>query len=292
MRVAVIGPGAIGAVVTAALERAGHAVVLCGRRPLDRIVVEQPDGGEHVIAATPVLADPAQAPGRLDWILLATKTTQNAAAAAWLRALAGPASVVAVLQNGVEHRENVEPLAGGAAVLPVIVWVGSETVADGRVVQRSGLRLSVPDDEHGSGLAGIFGAVAQVDRVADFTTEAWRKLCLNAVAGILPVVRRRGEVFRDERVAGLTRAYAAECVAVARAAGAQLGEEDAVSIAEGMIAMPPDSGTSILFDRLAGRPMEWDTRNGIIQRTGARHGVPTPVSDVLVPVLAALDTAP
>ena len=56
--------------------------------------------------------------------------------------------------------------------------------------------------------------------------------------------------------------------------------------------MAPDMGTSILFDRLAGRPMEWDARNGVVRRLGARHGVPTPVSDVLVPLLAALDDAP
>ena len=33
MRVAVVGPGAIGATFGAAAEEAGHEVVLCGRRP-------------------------------------------------------------------------------------------------------------------------------------------------------------------------------------------------------------------------------------------------------------------
>jgi 2-dehydropantoate 2-reductase len=44
--------------------------------------------------------------------------------------------------------------------------------------------------------------------------------------------------------------------------------------------------------RGAGRPMEWDARNSVVRRVGARHGVPTPLSDVLVPLLAALDEAP
>jgi 2-dehydropantoate 2-reductase len=48
-----------------------------------------------------------------------------------------------------------------------------------------------------------------------------------------------------------------------------------------------DLGTSILFDREAGRELEWDARNGVVARLGARHGVPTPVSDVIVPLLAA-----
>ena len=90
----------------------------------------------------------------------------------------------------------------------------------------------------------------------------------------------------------LALALARECVAVARAEGARLDDADAEEIVSGLAAMPPDMGTAILFDRLAGRPMEWDARNGVVRRVGARHGVPTPVSDVLVPLLAALDEAP
>jgi 2-dehydropantoate 2-reductase len=79
---------------------------------------------------------------------------------------------------------------------------------------------------------------------------------------------------------------------VARTEGARLTEADAEAIVARFAAMPPDRTPSILADRLAGRPMEWDARNGVVRRTGARNGVPTPVSDVLVPLLAALDDAP
>ena len=42
----------------------------------------------------------------------------------------------------------------------------------------------------------------------------------------------------------------------------------------------------ILADRQADRPMEWDIRNGVIQRYGRKHGIAVPISDV-VPLLAA-----
>jgi 2-dehydropantoate 2-reductase len=51
--------------------------------------------------------------------------------------------------------------------------------------------------------------------------------------------------------------------------------------------MPADAGTSMLVDREAGRALEWDARNGVVARLGAQHGIPTPISDVLVPLLAA-----
>ena len=49
----------------------------------------------------------------------------------------------------------------------------------------------------------------------------------------------------------------------------------------------PDEGNSMYADRMAGRETEWDARNAVIVRKGARHGIATPVSAVLVPLLAA-----
>lgn len=49
---------------------------------------------------------------------------------------------------------------------------------------------------------------------------------------------------------------------------------------------------SILSDRQADRLMEWDIRNGVIQRYGRRHGIAVPVSDVVVPLLVAGSEGP
>ena len=50
--------------------------------------------------------------------------------------------------------------------------------------------------------------------------------------------------------------------------------------------------TSILTDREQGRPLEWDVRNGVVARKGALHGVDTPISDMVVPLLAAAGDGP
>ena len=97
----------------------------------------------------------------------------------------------------------------------------------------------------------------------------------------------RGDVPPPRRARRSARALAAETLAVARAEGADLPDAVADELRRLVRRLPEDLGTSILVDREAGRPLEWDARNGVVARLGAAHGVPTPVSDVIVPLLAA-----
>ncbi len=127
---------------------------------------------------------------------------------------------------------------------------------------------------------------------SDFTSEAWRKLLQNAAAGLMALSGRRAGMFRRADIARLSLDYLRECLAVARAEGAVLGDEVPQTILDGFQAYPPDMGTSILADREADRPLEWDIRNGIVLRRGRVHGIPTPISDVVVPLLAAASDGP
>jgi 2-dehydropantoate 2-reductase len=287
-RVAVIGPGAIGATFAAAVQQAGHAdLTLCARRPLGPITVARAGQPELVLTA-PVITDPQQVPGRADWVFLAVKAHQVAGTERWLKALTGPGSVVVVLQNGVEQRHLVGPLAQpGTEILPAAVWCPAELAGPDRVVVRGQPRLSVPAGRPGHALAALLAGAAQVDVLEDFTTEAWRKLCVNAVAGLQVLAGRRAAMFGRSDIAALARDLAAECVAVARAEGARLDEADVDEVMAYFAALPPDQTTSILSDREAGRRLEWDARNAVVRRLGAKHGIATPVSDVIVPLLAA-----
>ncbi len=262
-------------------------VALCGRRPGPAPVVELPGGEEHALAGL-VQADPSTAVP-VPWVLLAVKTHQTAAAGSWLAQLCGTGTVIAVLQNGIEHEALVGPVAGPAEILPAIVWCPAEVLGPGRVRQLEQARLSVPSTPAGAALAELLGECARVDLVPDFRTEAWRKLCFNATAAPMVLARRRAEVFREPDQMTIARRLAEECVAVGRAEGARVGPDTVDEIIGLIEALAPDQGTSMLFDRLAGRPLEWDARNGVIARLGARHGLPTPVSDRVTAELAAID---
>jgi 2-dehydropantoate 2-reductase len=151
--------------------------------------------------------------------------------------------------------------------------------------------VSVPDDEAGRAFAGLLGEAAEVATVADFRTEAWRKLMLNATAAPMVTEGRRAAVFREPEHLATARALAEEAAEVARAEGAAIGDEDVEEVIATLTTMPPDLGTSMLFDRLAGRRLEWEARNGVVARRGREHGIPTPVTDAVCARLAALDAS-
>lgn len=289
--IAVVGPGAIGTTIAAALHEVGRTPRIHGRTARERLELRA--GDDLITVPGPVVVDPAKAEGPVDLVFLAVKSTQIEAAAPWLAALCGADTVVCVLQNGVEQESLVTPLISGAQVIPSVVWFPAQAQPDGSVWLRDAARLTLPDTPPAHiAAAALHGTRCTVDLVADFASVTWRKLLQNAVAGLMVLTGRRSGMYSRDDIAELSLAYLREGLDVARAEGAALSDEVPQQIIDGLRSYPPDLGTSILADREAGRPLEWSIRNGVIQRRGRAHGIPTPISDLLVPLLAAASDGP
>jgi 2-dehydropantoate 2-reductase len=290
--IALIGPGAIGATVAAYLHAAGHSVLLCGHTARESIDV-RPDDHDPIVLPGPVHTDPAEVDGPMDVVFIAVKDTQNEQAGAWLARLCDERTVVCALQNGVEQVERVGRFCPSSTVVPAAVWISSEIQTNRSVRVRTEPRLVLPDSESAATLAELLrGAGVTVELDPDFSTAAWRKLLVNAVVGVMVLTGRRAGIFRRDDVAALGRRYLTECLDVARADGANLGDEVIDEIISMLAQSPPDLTTSMLTDREANRPLEWDIRNGVILRKAAAHGLATPISRVLVPLLAAASDGP
>ncbi|OZI75112.1 oxidoreductase [Bordetella genomosp. 12] len=290
-RIAIVGPGAIGTTVAAALHEIGRTPLLCGRTARDHLTLL--DGDRIIEVPGPVHTRPAPAIPPCDLIFLAVKATQTEAAAAWLAALADANTVICVLQNGIEQIATLAPLSPSAQLVPAVVWFPAQSQPDGVVRLRGNARLSLPDSAPARLVARTLeGAQCAVDLAQDFHGLAWRKLMQNAVGGLMALAQRRCGMFARPDIAALAKAYLQECLAVARADGAQLSDDVPQDILRNFQTAPADMGTSILADRQANRPLEWDIRNGVIARKGRAHGVPTPISDILVPLLAAASDGP
>jgi len=265
---------------------------VCGHTPRNNIEL-RPDGAEPIVVPGPVLTDPSEVHGPVDLVVLAVKATQNDDAAGWLAGLCDEHTIVTVLQNGVEQVEQVKPHCPSSPVIPGIVWYSAETQPEGWVRLRGDPALVLPSGPAAETVAELLrGAGCRVDCDPDLITAAWRKLLTNALAGFMALSGRRSGMFRRDDVAALSRGYVAECLAVARAEGARLSDDVVDALVELFRQAPQDMGASILADRENHRRMEWDIRNGVIIRKAHAHNLATPISDIVVPLLAAASDGP
>jgi 2-dehydropantoate 2-reductase len=250
------------------------------------------DEGE-IIVPGPIITDPSRVSRPVALVFVAVKTTQVADSAGWLAALCDENTVVCALQNGVEQKAQLEPYVNGAVVVPSVVWFPAQREPDASVWLRAKPRLTLPAIPQAARISDALSETrCAVELSADFVSIAWRKLLQNAVAGLMVLANRRAGMFSRQDITELALAYLRECLAVARAEGASLGDNVPQEIVEGFHRAPADLGTSILADRQANRPLEWDIRNGVIQRYGEKHGIPVPISRVVVPLLAAGSEGP
>ncbi|OAA25403.1 ketopantoate reductase [Frankia sp. EI5c] len=294
-RIAVIGGGAVGSYLAARAGQAGAEVLLCVRRGgFDRIRVESMPTGSTVEVPVRLLTEPAQLDQPVDWLVVATKAHQTPGARGWLRAALGNGRDVGVVvaQNGVRQADRVCPPMPRDAVLPAVVYINAELPEPGVVRHLAYGVLQVPDSGLGTSFAQVLppGDVRLVD---DFATAAWSKLLSNSAANSLTALVGRGlEVLARPDLAELALAVMRETAAVGRADGARIPADAPERTLERLRHQPAGAGTSMLRDRLAGRPLEHDALIGAVVRIGASAGVATPTCAALLPLLAAVNQDP
>ncbi len=290
LSVALIGPGAVGGVVAVRLlRRPGVDLTVVARTTFDRIEVTS---GDEVLTARPrVITGHAQAQP-VDWVLVATKAYDSDAAAEWFRVLVGPRTRVAILQNGVEHRERFAGKVPDEAVVPVMVDLPAERSGPGRIRQTGRGSMVVGRSAAGEAFAALFsGTGIDITVTDDLKSAVWRKLCLNSAGALTALTLAPSAIARHPGVAEFLHGIVSECVAVGRAEGAVLDDSLADDLVQRMGRSEGGGLNSLHADRLAGRPMEIDARNGAIVRFGRRHGIPTPCNDLVVALLEGIAAA-
>lgn len=288
MNVAVVGMGAVGTALAGALARAGHAVTACNRSfsGSGRLTVHSDD--DELTAPCRWIRDPAEVEAPADWVVVATKWHQTAGTAGWLASLCGAGTTTIVAQNGVDHAAPLGPEP--ADLVPALVYVNVDHLERGRVrIRRTGTDLIVPETPAGRRASDLLGAAGlDVERTPDFVTAAWTKLLTNVSANPITALTGRGcEVLRVPVVADLARDLIAEAVAVGRAEGARLADRLADETVAWLQALPDGAQTSMLQDRDAGRPLEWEGLTGAVVRAANRRGLDVPVNRAVMALLAA-----
>ncbi|HET6510414.1 MAG TPA: 2-dehydropantoate 2-reductase N-terminal domain-containing protein [Baekduia sp.] len=258
--VAILGSGAVGALIGAELTRAGTPIALVttevsvGAIAHDGVRVVSPAFGEHTerVHAVPALEAP---PGVL---LVATKAPRLERA---LERIAGEPEVVVPLLNGVDHmavlRERFAHVVAGT------VRVQAHREGRTTVIHRAPfltVTIAAP-------VAALDGAPFEVVVADDEATVLWGKLTRLAALALATTAADAplGAVRAD------AEAVAREVALVARAEGADV---DADAIVEELRGLPDGASSSLRADVAAGASdHELDAIGGAVLRAAERHGL-------------------
>jgi 2-dehydropantoate 2-reductase len=301
MKIAILGPGALGCLLAAFFFEAGEDVFLVDYRPeraaLLRnrgIEVQGLDGRRRVVPAPIVLPHEA---GPADLTVVAVKAHQTGAAALDLPLLMARGGLALTLQNGLGNLEEMARVAGPERLLAAVGFLGVTREDQGRVIHagKGPIFIGVPAASRVA--ASEAAAVAAVFRRAGLECEVkgdidavlWEKLVINvAINPLTALLRVSNGVLRELPEAWeLALAAAREAEKVARAAGAALSGDPEALLGRVCTATAANR-SSMLQDVLAGRPTEIEALNAQVAARGAALGVPTPVNEVLTQLLRAL----
>jgi 2-dehydropantoate 2-reductase len=287
MRVAILGAGAIGAYVGAALHRGGTEVHLVARGPhleairKNGVQVLSPRG--DWLARTPATADPAEI-GPVDYVFLGLKANSYAAAGPLIEPLLHGKTAVIAAQNGIpwwyfhglggpyEGRriESVDPGGEVTRVLPVeraigcVVYCSTELEGPGLVRHLEGTRFSIGEPAGGRSdrclefSAAMIAGGLKCPVEEDIRNDIWIKLLGNAAFNPISALARATmvEIAQHEGTRAMIRLMMEETLEIAGAVGSHpdISVDKRIDGAERV----GDHKTSMLQDLEKDKPLELD----------------------------------
>jgi 2-dehydropantoate 2-reductase len=296
-RIAVVGAGAIGGFLAAALANSGARVAVIARgahlAAIERRGLRvRSDLGEF--SARVEASDDLRRLGAFDALLLTFKAHQWPSLLAQLEAVPGSPAIV-TLQNGLPFwfvREppvrSVDP--GGTIgqafsddrVIGGVVHVSGNVPEPGVIVQSGGLRyvLGAPGGGTNAGveqLAALFrraGLAAEIDE--NVRATIWLKLVNNAGLNPVSVMRRTSikPMLADPPARAHVHALMSEALSVGQAIGAVADVDVDARIA--YAARLADVKTSMLQDYEHGRALELDPIVGAVIELAERYDIAVP----------------
>jgi len=287
MRFAVLGAGAIGAYVGAALHRGGTEVHLVARGPhleairKSGVQVLSPRG--DWLARTPATADPAEI-GPVDYVFLGLKANSYAASGPLIEPLLHENTAVIAAQNGIpwwyfhglggpyEGRriESVDPGGEVSRVIPVeraigcVVYCSTELEGPGLVRHLEGTRFSIGEPVGGRSdrclefSAAMIAGGLKCPVEDDVRKDIWIKLLGNAAFNPISALARATmvEIAQHSGTRAMIRLMMEETLEIARAVGSDpdISVDKRIDGAERV----GEHKTSMLQDLEKDKPLELD----------------------------------
>jgi 2-dehydropantoate 2-reductase len=298
MRIAVIGAGAIGSAIAAALVEAGQDTVLVARgdrlATLRHAPLRLESNGELREVGVDACAVEDLGEGSIAMAICCVKTPGLEPALRSFGVALSPDAALLTLQNGVESHETAARLLPDAAIVAGRMHGFFEMTGD--VVRHVGVAPSILlGSAQGNAaaearVANAFAGSGIAARISnDITLALWEKFLLAASLGSVGAAlgTPAGLVLATAEGEALLRDAMAEIVRLAHHRGIGLDDGHIARTLAFVGGFPRDATTSLQRDLAAQRPSEYDALTAAVPRLAAQSGVAVSVFPELERMIAA-----
>lgn len=301
MRIAVIGPGAMGTLFGGRLAAAGNDVTMVGttQATLDAInqngIVIEDESGAHAVLVRACKANDLHDP--VDLVILFTKTLYSRDALEAAREYVGKNTFVLTLQNGLGNVELIGEFVDAGRIIVGATNYASDLKGPGRVSTRGGgyVKIMLADGTQDAMLGRVNDELTKagfnVTIAPDVREVIWEKVAFNAAVNAITAVCRVpcGGVGRVAEGRLLAERIARETAEVAHAYGVKASAEAVIASLENTYEAHQSHFTSMAQDVIRARKTEAAFINGGVVLKAREKGVEVPYTEAVYDLLRVIE---
>ena len=314
MKIAIVGPGAMGCLLAGYLAKSGQDVWVLDKPSQKRtekiaedgIKIEGLSGNHKIKVNITAKADDIKKP---ELVIICVKSHDTEPAVKHVKPCLTENTYVLTLQNGIGNIETIAEMVGENNVIAGVTSHGSTLLGDGHV-KHCGKGETIIGRWQPSGRTKAkqwkiprrtLEDIADVLKDAGFPAKVsekikdimWSKLIINAGINAITAITRlnNGQIIEHEGARQILKQSVLEASKVARRKKISLDYSDPVKKVESVCAATETNLSSMLQDVLKKKKTEVDYINGAIVREGEDLGIPTPVNSVLTDLVKTIEAS-
>ena len=297
IKVAVLGAGAMGCLFGGLLSEKGLNVVLIDvwKEHVDSInkngLKMDGHGGDRFIKIK--ASTEPKTLGKVDAIIIMCKATVLEQALTNVKNIIGDKTVLMSFQNGIGHEAIMQKIAGKEKVLGGTTTQASNILGPGHIKNHASLPSWIGEYEGGmtqrvKDIAETFSAHGLETIASDNVKKRkWMKLFALTAIGPLSALfdMNHTELYITNKQHNAARELGKQIIletrSVALAEGVDVSESECLEMFNKIVESKQTNKSSMAFDIIYKRKSEIDFINGAVSQIGKKHGVPTPLNNML-----------
>jgi 2-dehydropantoate 2-reductase len=303
MKIAIVGPGALGSLLAAFLSKSKEEVWILDKDPERAAKINQQgiciEGVSGNWQAKVRASCRPQEIGSAELVIISVKSYDTKEAMLSAKPLVADNTSVLTLQNGLGNVEIISELVGAEKVVGGVTNLGA-TLLDTGKVRHAGKGETILGKTDGKisvqlrSIREIFNSAGLPARISrDIKGLLWSKLIINVGINALTAITRlpNGRLIELEWTRKILRDAVTEATRIAKRKKIKLIYDDPLAKVEAVCEATSANISSMLQDVLRKKRTEIDFINGVIVRQAQELGVTVAVNSILVGLVKTIESS-